>query len=407
MSGVVITATGVISAAGTGASCVLEAMAEGVTFFKQGGTWPAATIDPAHAPWPDGKPWVDNRKYANVAALRAVAAARLALQGDQPRADADDGVRCGIVMAVGSSASEGLGEVMPRLAAMAESDPRPLAKLLYDEVPDYSYIRGIPSQIGQFVAIASSFRGSNVAVYGEGGAGGLGAMASATRLLESSELDRVLVVGVQPPLMPTLSVAFDREDPLGTEATPGRGPFDVERTGTLIGEGAVALMLERADVATARGVTPLAHVLGCETICATARGRALGEAVSQVMGQGADQPDCWWAHGTGSIAIDREECHAVGSRAVAPTTSSKGTIGNAFECAGLIDVALAVEALHQRRLPPVGLLRRPDPVLGDIDFVLGAPRALPAHGNALVTALNHGGNATTAAAALISTGGTS
>jgi len=406
MSGVVITATGVISAAGTGPSNVLDAMAAGVGFVKEGRTWPAATIDPSQAPWPDGKPWVDNRKYANVAALRAVAAARLALQSDEPRGDDDDSVRCGIVMAVGSSASDGLGEVMPRLAAMAETDPRPLAKLLYDEVPDYSYIRGIPSQIGQFVAIASGFRGSNVAVYGEGGAGGLGAMAAAIRLLESSELDRVLVVGVQPPLMPTLSVAYDRDDPLGTEAAPGRGPFDVQRAGTLIGEGAAALMLERVEMARARGIAPAAEIVACEAICATSRARALDAAVSLVMAGDSQRPDCWWAHAAGSVVMDRDECHVVGPRAGAPVTSSKGTIGNAFECAALIDVALAVEALRQRWLPPVGLLRQPDPALGKLDVVMGAPRSLPAHGSALVTAFSHGSDAATAAAALISTGGT-
>lgn len=123
-------------------------------------------------------------------------------------------------MAVGSTGDE-LGDVMPRVAGMALDDPRPLATLLYEEVPDYSYIRGIPSQLGQFVCMTTGFRGSNVAAYGEVAAGGLGALALALRLLESGELDRVLVVGVAPPSSVTALHSFDRDEPLGTEAAPG------------------------------------------------------------------------------------------------------------------------------------------------------------------------------------------
>jgi len=72
----------------------------------------------------------------------------------------------------------------------AQTDARSLPRFLYDEVPDYSYIRGIPSQLGQFAAMASGFSGSNVAVYGEAGAGGLGALALAHRLIGSGSSTR-------------------------------------------------------------------------------------------------------------------------------------------------------------------------------------------------------------------------
>jgi 3-oxoacyl-[acyl-carrier-protein] synthase II len=389
-------------------------MASGATWFNNGTgqekeesgpllPWPVAAVRLADIAWPDGKPWVDNKKYASITAQAAVAAAFSALERAGP-AEAGDAPRCGTIMAVASSGADELSQVIPRLAALAETDPRSLAKLLYDEVPDYSYIRGIPSQLGQFVSMATGFLGSNVAVYGEAGASGFGALSLATRLLQSGELDRVLVVGVTSAMSPATMVAFDRDDPFGTQASPGRGPFDLHRAGTLIGQGAAALMLEREDVASARGITPMAGLLSCEAICATTRRKALDEALGLVMAQAEQRPGLWWAHGAGSVTLDLEECHIVGSHLDAPTTASKGTIGNAFECAGLIDVALAAEALAQERIPPVGLLEKPDPALGDVDFVVGVPRDLPGLESALVTALNNGSSAATAGAAIVTRG---
>jgi 3-oxoacyl-[acyl-carrier-protein] synthase II len=364
--------------------------------------WPIAEVCSADAPWPDDDPWwINNQKFANVSAHWAVAAAVAALKR-AGTADGKDSARCGLVMAVPSGEEEG-PRIIPRLAALAQTDPRPLATLLYDEVPDYSYVRGIPSQIGQFVAKASGFRGSNLAVYGESGAGGLSAASLALRLLHSGELDRVIVVGVAPTLSPAVLAALDRADPLGTEAAFGRGPFDVERGGTLIGQGAAAIILEHKEAALRRGIEPMAEFLCCEAMCASSLPQAIGAAVDLVLTQVDQRPDVWWAHGAGSMTLDKVECHAVAPLIDAITTSSKGTIGNAFECAGLIDVAVAVEALNHELVPPIGLLRNPEPALGDIDFVMASSRPTPGARSALVTVLGHTGTAMTAAGAALIT----
>ncbi|WP_327680664.1 beta-ketoacyl synthase N-terminal-like domain-containing protein [Kitasatospora sp. NBC_00458] len=408
MSDVIVTGTGVVSPAGLGTEPLWSAMAAGRSFFDPAGPlpWPVAAVDRGSVQWPPGKPWIDNRKYANLAAYWAVEAARLALRQAGRDPDAPDGPgwgdpeRGGTVMAVGSTGDE-LGDVMPRLAGMALDDPRPLATLLYEEVPDYSYIRGIPSQLGQFVCMTTGFRGSNVAAYGEVAAGGLGALALALRLLESGELDRVLVVGVAPPSSVSALASFDRDEPIGTEAAPGRGPFDEERAGPLLGQGAAAVLLERAAPADAPAPRALARLLACETVVAADRASATGLAVRAALRRAGGRPDLWWAHGSGSPAADREECSAVLPQVGAvPVTSSKGTLGLALECSALIDTALAVESLRRGQLPPVGLLRRPDPRLGGPDTVTGAARPVPGLGTALVTGIDHG-RGTASAGALV------
>lgn len=411
MSHTVITGTGVISAAGVGASRILHAMASNEYLFSGGPAdnedaerlpWPMAKVNPADVTWPQHDAWwINNQKFANLAAHWAVAAASEALRTARS-ADAEDAERSGVIMALASGEEDGV-KIIPRLAALAQTDPRPLATLLYEEVPDYSYVRGIPSQTGQFIAKVSGFRGSNVAVYGEASAGGLAAMSLALRLLESGELDRVMVVGVAPPLSPAALAALDRSDVLGTEAAGGRGPFDINRRGPLVGQASAAIALERKDSAQRRGVAPLAELVCCEAICGATLAQAVSAAVELVLSEADGPPDVWWAHGCGSVSTDGVECQAVGASIRPTTTSTKGTIGSAFECAGLIDVAVAVEALNREVIPPVGLLRNPDRALGDFDFVRDEPRQAPRLRNALITALGHPSSAATSAGAALIT----
>ncbi|MGW1067562.1 beta-ketoacyl synthase N-terminal-like domain-containing protein [Streptomyces aureus] len=404
---IVVTGLGVISPAGIGAAPLWEAMAAGKTFFDTGGhdgpapalPWPSASVDTTEITWPAGRDWANAGKYANQSARWAVAVALQALGQAGIDGDTED-VRGGTVMAVGSSSDE-LSDVIPQLASRFRHDRRPLAKFLHDEVPDYSYIRGIPSQLGQFVSMASGFRGSNVAAYGEAAAGGAGALALAVRLLESGELDRVLVVGVAPPLTITAMAAFDQDEPLGTRATAGAGPFDAERSGTLLGQGAAAVLLERAEAA--RG-TALARLAGCEVLVAADVMASAEQVVGAVLADADTTPTAWWAHGAGSARLDTAETRAVLPRVDGlPVTGSKGTIGNAFECSALIDTALVVESLARGELPPVGLLRRPDPGLGGLDPVMGEARPLGPAPSALVTAFNQGRHSTAAGALVITT----
>lgn len=398
MHKIVITGTGMISAAGIGSRRALDAMVSRINLFgntnglqeSESGSrlpWAVAGFRESDTPWPKTAPWPDFRKYANAAAQQAVAVASLAIEGPGPATEMD-AERCGTVVASEGRVDE-LGPILARLAASAETDPRPLATFLYDEIPDYSYIRVIPSQLGQFVCLATGFRGSNVSAFGEASACGLAGLSLATRLLETEELDRVIVVAVSGPMSPSDLVEFDRDEPFGKKAIPGCGPFDIARNGMLLGYGAAAIVIEREEVARERGAPALAELLACETICAPTRAEALRLALGLVMDQADRSPDVWWAHGTGSIALDLEECRAIGHLIKAPTTSSKGTIGSALESAGVTDVVLAVEALNQGKVPPVGLLEQPDSALGEIDFVVGSSRVLTDPRSAFVTALDH------------------
>jgi 3-oxoacyl-[acyl-carrier-protein] synthase II len=395
---ILLTQTGLVTSAGVGAAPVLAAMDAGKPLFDDrasGLPWPIASMDPADIPWPEGAMWANMKKYANGAAEAAVA-------------EGTDALRSGVVVAIGCLGSDELGDMLGRIAVRARVDDRPLVKLLYDYVPDYSYIRGIPSQIGQFVAIATGFRGSNVAIYGEGGAGGLGGLVLAQRIVRSGELDRVIVVGVSPPSAAGILAAYDHEDQLGTEASPGRGPFDSQRSGAFPGQSAVAVMVERGDAAGIFGAhaAPL-RLVSCETLGATKRADALSQATREALDKAAIQPDMWWSHASGSRVQDAEAVAAVTPQVTAPVTSSRGTIGTSFESGALVDVVLAAESMRRASVPPVGLLERPDPAFtrAGADIVTGTPRTVPAAASTLITAVSIGASAATAGAAVLSQGG--
>lgn len=410
MARIFVTGTGMITPAGRGAHETLRALNGGKHFFthRSAGVpgdsdarlpWPMAALAWSEIGWPEGQSWANNKKYANFAGHAAVAVAKEAA-GGRVVSDPAQAERCGIVISVGSTNSLELGEAIQKVALIADGDPRPLATVMFDDSPDFSYVRGIPSQVGQFVAMATGFRGSNVVVYGESSAGGLSALSFATRLIQSGELDRVMVVGIAPAMPVGTLAALEQREPLATQAVPGRGPFDVGRAGMLLGESAVALVLER-EGAFAGEAQPLAELVACETLSAASRPQAAGFVVDSVLKQSPLRPGVWWASGNGGIDGDREECEAVAPhvRGV-PVTSSKGSIGSASECGALIDVALAIESFAREQVPPIGLLEQPDPALGDIDFVVKAPRSLPGLRSALITAMG-GGVSTTAGAAVL------
>ncbi len=211
------------------------------------------------------------------------------------------------------------------------------------------------------------------------------------------------MVGVAPPLTPAALTWIDRGDPIGAEAAPGRGPFDRGRNGALIGQAAAAVLFERKDAAERRGVVPLAGIAACDTAC----GATLPESILTATGlalSATERPvDLWFAHATGSVLLDRIQCETVGpliARCV--TTSSKGTVGLAHECAGLIDLALAVESMRRQAVPPVGFLREPDPVFAALDLVVGSPRRVAASA-ALITTMGHSAGAVGVAGAAIVT----
>lgn len=167
-------------------------------------------------------------------------------------------------------------------------------------------------------------------------------------------------------------------------------PFDAERKGLTLGEGAAVLVLEEYERARARGATILAVVAGWG-ITADAHhmtaphpeGDGAARAMQMALDDAKLSPDAIGyvnAHGTGTPHNDAAEtlaCKRVfGARAPSvPVSSIKSMVGHTLGAAGAIEAAASVLSLARGFLPPTVHLRTPDPAFG-LDYILGAARTI-------------------------------
>jgi 3-oxoacyl-(acyl-carrier-protein) synthase len=184
-------------------------------------------------------------------------------------------------------------------------------------------------------------------------------------------------------------------------------PFSANRSGTLFGEGAAALVLESLEHAVARGAEPLAEVLGSwQTNNAYhltapdkgARGmtRVLSEAIVDA-GLAPSDVDYINAHGTGTQAHDPEETHAIkavlGEHAFrVPVSSIKAAIAHTMGAAGACEAVATVQTLRIGIVPPTLNYQEADPEC-DLDYVPNEAREAPVRFAASMSAGVGGSNA--------------
>jgi 3-oxoacyl-[acyl-carrier-protein] synthase II len=165
-------------------------------------------------------------------------------------------------------------------------------------------------------------------------------------------------------------LACDGRDPAAASR-----PFDRDRTGMVLGEGAGAVVLEELDSARRRGATIYGEVLGGASSSVAARklvarrGQAMKNVLVSVLKSTATAPDSLGhlhAHGLSTRTSDAEEawaiCQVFGARArPLPVTAAKSYFGNLGAGSGMVELAASLLALGRHRLFPILNYRTPDP----------------------------------------------
>jgi 3-oxoacyl-[acyl-carrier-protein] synthase II len=184
-------------------------------------------------------------------------------------------------------------------------------------------------------------------------------------------------------------------------------PFDLERTGLVLGEGACTLILESEERAAARGVEPLAEIVGFGASSDAhkltepsmdGQERAIRNALEDA-GLRADAVGYINAHATGTPAGDPVEIEAIkrvfgaAAQGVA-VCSTKSMHGHLVGASGALECAITALALKERRLPPTANLTTPDPAC-DLDCVAGVGRDAPELEVALSNSFAFGGSNST------------
>jgi 3-oxoacyl-(acyl-carrier-protein) synthase len=172
------------------------------------------------------------------------------------------------------------------------------------------------------------------------------------------------------------------------EPTRTPRPFDAERDGVVVAEGAGTLVLEELEFARARGARIIAEVLGFGTNCdGLHMTNPSPDGMEQVMRLAladaeldADAVDYVNAHGTGTEVGDIAESEATlrvfGPRV--PVSTLKGHTGHTLGACGALEAWISLEMLREGWVAPTKNLEHPDSRCAPLDYVIGAPRELEA-----------------------------
>lgn len=238
-------------------------------------------------------------------------------------------------------------------------------------------------------------------------ASGAEAVAMALELVRSGRADVVVCGGTEASLHPLPMAAFAAMRALSTRESDPAGasrPYDRERDGFVLGEGAGILVVERAEHAAARGARAYAELAGAgmtsdayHVAAPDPVGAQAGRAVREALADADAKPDEVThvnAHATGTPLGDTAEARALrdalGSAVDRVAVSAtKSTTGHLLGAAGAVEAIACVLALANRLAPPVRNLTDPEPGL---DLVRGQPRPLPASGVALSDSFGFGGH---------------
>ena len=211
------------------------------------------------------------------------------------------------------------------------------------------------------------------------------AIAQGAEQILLGKADAVLVGGTEAPLQRRAFEDYEAAGVLARHDEPAQAcrPFDVDRSGLVLGEGSAFLVLETLEGARARGAVPLARLIGWAYGCdVSSRTASAGDGVVQVIEAAlntaelaASEIDYLNLHGTGTPLGDFTEAEIMGrvfgEKATVPCSSTKPVTGHCLGGTPALEAVLAVQALERQTIPPSANCPNQDPCC-QINLVKGS-----------------------------------
>jgi 3-oxoacyl-[acyl-carrier-protein] synthase II len=339
----------------------------------------------------------------------AVGAAGLAVEDSGLELDDENPERIGVVMGTGLVPMD-LPEVIPSLLDSCDEDGHFQTTRLGRQgsgalIPLW-ILKYLPNMVAAHISMALNAQGPNSTIT-TACVAGTQAVGEAFRLVGRGDADIVLAGGADSRIDPLLLLAYTSLGALSRAIRPAEEvsrPFDAERDGFVLGEGAGVLVLEELQHARNRNAMIYAEVLGLGSSFdayavtkpdPTARGaaRAIEWALREAQTDAHDV-DYINAHGTSTRLNDLMETRAVknvfgeGAKSL-PVSSIKSMIGHLIGGAGAVEAVALALTLHQGLLPPTINHTHPDPEC-DLDYVPNVAREVPVR-TAVSTSFGFGG----------------
>ena len=309
----------------------------------------------------------------------AIAATQEALEQASLKIDESNRDRVGVLIGTGIG---GIGIMMDQADVMRERGPERISPFLIPMM--------ISDSAAGMLAIRLGARGPNMSI-ATACASGNNAIGEAAEMIRRGAADAMIAGGSEAAIVPLAMAGMNVMTALSTrneDPQTASRPFDRERDGFLMGEGAGVLILESLEYAQARGANILAEVSGYGTtddahhISAPAENGA-GAAISMKLAlddAALDIMDIGYinAHGTSTPLNDKSETAAIktvfGEQAYQiPVSSTKSMTGHLLGASGAVEAAFVIMAIRKGILPPTINYHTPDPEC-DLDYVPNEPR---------------------------------
>ncbi len=381
---VVITGAGIVSSIGVGKEAFWKSSLEGrsgvsaVSGFDASGIgsriWGRVTgFDPEGFVPPHVLKRVDPFVHF------AIAAARMALSDSGLDLERENRDRIGVI--IGS----GLGGIV-----FHEQQMERALRIGLERINPLGVPRTTPNSVSSQVAITFNLTGP-VMVISNACASGTNAVGEALRKVQFGEVDLALAGGSEAAITPFTLAAYDAMGVLSRKNDHPENasrPFDRERDGFVLGEGAAVLVVEEEGHARRRGARVYAELGGYAAnsgayhmVMPRPDGVDIASAMAGALRDArADtgQVDYINAHGTGTMQNDRVETAAIkkvfGARAYSiPVSSTKSMIGHTIGASGAIEALVCCLAISEGTIPPTINYRNRDPEC-DLDYVPNEPR---------------------------------
>lgn len=303
--------------------------------------------------------------------------------------------RVGVII---SSAIGGLNALQEAVITMVQVSPRRISPFTIPMI--------MANGAAGLIAIDKGLRGPCFSV-ASACASSEDAIGQASLLLRSGVVDVAITGGAEATINRMGVSTFDRLGALSRQNddygnTPA--PFDRERDGLVMSEGAAVIILETLEHAEKRGANILAELVGYGStvdafhISAPAEdGSGAARAIFlalQMAGVEPEEVDYINAHGTGTELNDVSETRAI-KRAFGdyaydvPASSTKSMTGHMMGATGALESIFCIRAIHENVVPPTIHLHNPDPEC-DLDYVPNKARQLPVE-LAITNAFGFGG----------------
>lgn len=304
----------------------------------------------------------------------AVVASRQALEDAQLEITDENRLRIGAVIGSGIG---GISTIQEQMGVYHENGPT--------RISPFTVPMMLADTAGGMVAIYLQIQGPNMAVV-TACATGTNAVGEAAEIIRRGQADVMLAGGSEAAVVPLAFGGLASMTAMTTrneEPEKASRPFDADRDGFLMGEGAAVLVLESLEHAQARGARMLAEVQGYGVtndayhISAPAEnGRGAADCMRMALNQrGVDihEIDYINAHGTSTPLNDKSETAAIktvfGEAAYdIPISSTKSMTGHLMGASGALEAMFCTLALRDNMLPPTINYETPDPDC-DLDYV--------------------------------------